>query len=237
MGFYRGPNIVTDGLVLALDAANPLSYPGSGTTWNDLSGNGYSGTLVNGPTFNSGKGGSIVFDGVDDYIGLSSLLSLLNGTTEATLCIWLKLISGSNPSGRAGIIQLSGYNNSNGCLYYYTDALRVGGIWLDTFRTDRVFTGDWQPIVDGTQWHNLVVSTTPGVNGWKMYLNGILRYSTTGQNTVSVDSSLFGGFRLGQNSGGRDLWGNISICSIYNRNLSATEVLQNYNAIQTRFNL
>lgn len=70
MGFYRGPHIVTDGLVLALDAANPTSYPGSGTTWRDLSGNNNSGSLVNGPTFNSVNGGSIVFDGSNDYVNI-----------------------------------------------------------------------------------------------------------------------------------------------------------------------
>ena len=65
MAFFRGPNIVTDELVLALDAASPRSYPGSGTVWNDLVGSN-NGTLTNNPTFDSGNGGSIVFDGTDD---------------------------------------------------------------------------------------------------------------------------------------------------------------------------
>jgi hypothetical protein len=68
MAFFHSPRIVTDGLVLALDAANSLSYPGSGTTWTDLSGKGNNGTLVNGPTFSPTNGGSIVFDGTNDYI-------------------------------------------------------------------------------------------------------------------------------------------------------------------------
>jgi hypothetical protein len=63
---FVGPNIITDGLVLALDAGSKKSYSGSGTTWKDLSGNGNNGTLVNGPTFDSGNGGSIVFDGFND---------------------------------------------------------------------------------------------------------------------------------------------------------------------------
>jgi len=231
------PTIVTDGLVLNIDSGFVPSYPRTGTTWYDLSGNEKAGTLTNGPTFNSSNDGSIQFDGNDDYIQLSSSLDSLNGTAGASLSIWLKLVSGSNSAGRSGIIQLSGYNNSNGCLYYYTDAARVGGIWLDIFRTDRVFTGDWQPTFDAKVWHNLAITTTPGSGGWKMYLNGILGYSTTGQNTVSVDSSLFGGFTLGQNSGSRRLWGNIAVCSVYNRNLTDTEILQNYNATKTRFGL
>jgi hypothetical protein len=68
MAFYYSPKIVTDGLVLYLDAGNQLSYPGSGTTWTDLSRSQTNGTLVNGPTFNTGSLGSIVFDGVDDFL-------------------------------------------------------------------------------------------------------------------------------------------------------------------------
>jgi hypothetical protein len=234
---FTGPNIITDGLVLHLDAANIKSYPGSGTTWSDLSGNGNDGSLINGPTFDSGNNGSIVFDGVDDFLTLPSSLQSLNGTLEASISIWLKLNSGRNSSGLAGIVQLSGYTSTNGNLYFYTDSLRIGGIWLDIFRTDRVFTGDWQPTFDGSLWHNLIVTTTPGSGGWKMYLNGTLKYSTTGQSTVSVNSTLFGGFRLGQNSGGRDLRGNISETTIYNRALTQEEVLQNYNATKSRFGL
>ena len=69
---HGGKPIVTDGLVLCLDAANPKSYPGSGTTWTDLSGNGNNGTLVNGVGYNSDNGGSLSFDGVNDYVSKSS---------------------------------------------------------------------------------------------------------------------------------------------------------------------
>ena len=68
MSVIGGPDIITDGLVLYLDAANTKSYIGSGTTWKDLSGNSNDGTLTNGPTFDSGNSGSIVFDGVDDFV-------------------------------------------------------------------------------------------------------------------------------------------------------------------------
>ena len=69
MGFARGPNIVTDGLVLALDAASPKSYPGSGTTLFDLSGNGNEGTLTSGPTFSSQNNGAIQVDGSENISG------------------------------------------------------------------------------------------------------------------------------------------------------------------------
>ncbi len=71
MSVYGGPDIVTNGLVLHLDAANSKSYLGSGTTWNDLSGNGNNATLTNGPSFSNSNRGSIVFDGTNDYAELN----------------------------------------------------------------------------------------------------------------------------------------------------------------------
>ena len=89
MGYYAkrmwggASGIIQDSsLKLWLDASNPLSYPGTGTTWYDLSGNGNNGTLVNGPTFNSGNGGSIVFDGVNDY-------TLITSHQFRTVDIWI----------------------------------------------------------------------------------------------------------------------------------------------------
>jgi len=83
MGITRGPNIVTDGLVFAVDAANPSSYVSGSTIWKDQTVNQNDGTLTNGPTFDSGNGGSIVFDGVDDYeIGNTPTSLNLRLTTE-----------------------------------------------------------------------------------------------------------------------------------------------------------
>ena len=68
-----GPNVVYNGLVLYLDAANNKSYVSGSTSWNDLTSNQNVGTLTNGPTFNTGSGGSIVFDGVDDYVDCGNI--------------------------------------------------------------------------------------------------------------------------------------------------------------------
>ena len=84
------PSIVTSGLVLNLDAANMKSYPRSGTTWRDLSGLGNNGTLTNGPTFNSQNGGSIVFDGVDDYASINNTIGNF-GTSDFTINFFFKL--------------------------------------------------------------------------------------------------------------------------------------------------
>lgn len=198
---------------------------------NDTSGYGNNGTwggagspiYVDGVPGKSGK--ATEFNGSSDYVQISSSLGgTLDGIPGASLSMWIRLNSDQNSAANSGIIQLSGYDSSNGNLYYYTDSSRDGGIWLDIFRTNRVFTGDWQPTFPGTAWHNLAVTTTPGANGWKMYLNGILRYQTTGESSVSVNSSLFGGFRIGQNSGGRQLGGRIDDVRIYSRALTSGEI-------------
>lgn len=87
MALSHSPSIVTNGLVLCLDAANTKSYPGSGTTWTDLSGRGNNGTLVNGVGYNSGNLGSLVFDGVDDYVITSTI------TSYKSLNMWVYLNS------------------------------------------------------------------------------------------------------------------------------------------------
>ena len=88
MGAAAGPNVVEDGLVLALDAGNTKSYPGSGTTWTDLSGKDNNGTLTDGPTFNSANGGSIVFDGTNDQINCGSSDDFAFGTGDFTIEFW-----------------------------------------------------------------------------------------------------------------------------------------------------
>ena len=92
MSIFYNPRIVTDGLVLALDAGNTKSYPGSGTTWTDLSGRGNTGTLTNGPTYSSANGGSIVFDGTNDHVTMSgnNISGLSAETTDFSICIWVK---------------------------------------------------------------------------------------------------------------------------------------------------
>ena len=88
MALSHSPRIVTNGLVLALDAANIKSYPGSGTTWTDLSGIGNNGTLTNGPTYSSANGGSLVFNGTDNYVSLPA--NSINTNADLTLNYWVK---------------------------------------------------------------------------------------------------------------------------------------------------
>ena len=93
MAIGIGSDNVESGLVLAIDFANPKSYPGSGTTVYDLSGNGYNGTLTNGPTFSTEYGGALVFDGSNDYIQFAN--TILSGTGDFTISIWFRWTAGT----------------------------------------------------------------------------------------------------------------------------------------------
>ena len=104
MAVGYNPKIVTDNLILALDAANIKSYPGSGTTWTDLSGKGNNGTLVNGPTFNSGNSGSIEFDGTNDSISLGPQINSDITETDITVSFWTYLDTTSGDKSFAVIM-------------------------------------------------------------------------------------------------------------------------------------
>jgi hypothetical protein len=126
MAFNYSPKIITDGLVLYLDAANTRSYPTNGTIWSDLSRNNNNGTLINGPTFNSANGGSIVFDGVDDRVSRNSAIDTgqnftinawifptLLGTTRRTIMSNNYLYS----SRRGWFFSIGGFSVNNTFFY------------------------------------------------------------------------------------------------------------------------
>jgi hypothetical protein len=213
-------NIVTNGLVFLLDAGYIPSYSRSGTTWSDLSGNGNNGTLTNGPTFSSDNGGSIVFDGVNDYapIGTSQFPF---GTSSGTLSSWARTstVSGSwrwiVSYGSPNIPQARfiGINNSTYYFGGYGDDITASGVILNT-------------------WFNMV-GVYNGTNA-SIYINGVLVSGPTAKswNTVA------GNAQIGRQISNIEHWnGRISNVFIYNRALTATEVLQNYNAQKGRFGL
>ena len=230
MGAYGGPDIITDGLVFAVDAGSTRSYPGSGTTGTDLI-NSESITLVNGVAFSSANSGSWEFDGSDDYISLpSSLITALHGGTEASIFIWIKNDTTVNGVSTSGIAQLSNYTSGNGCLWFYNN----GYTYLDIFRASRVSQVFANNTEVSTNWNLLTVTTTPGTNGWKCYMNGVLKKQVTGDSTVSV-ANIQGGLTLGRNNALRYTNGKIAACQIYDTALTSAEVLQNYNAQKNRF--
>jgi hypothetical protein len=225
MAISRGPKIVTNGLVLALDAADKNSYRGSGTTWTDLSGNANTGTLTNGPTFNGGNGGSIVFDGVDDYssVATSGLVS-----SVISMDIWFNVNSSKQYSALIG----------SNVTEKYEMLIKAGGAIEVSLSTNNYM--QYNNILSLNTWTNIVVTAVSGTQ-WKMYKNGAdLGSPTSYVGTWQVSGASISNFDLGRIRNDVATFaysGNISTVRIYNRALTATEILQNYNATKTRFGL
>ena len=220
-----GPSrkIVVNGLVLWFDASIPSSYPGSGTTWSDLTSNGNIGTLTNGPTYSSANGGSIQFDGVDDWVATNN--STL--TSPMTYNVWVKW-SGSNLFGT--IIGNEDYYISNG---FGIRRRSDNSYWLSPGVGMPNILGYLLPLSVYSNWH-MVTGVLTGTIAI-IYLNG--SYASQANWSTAVTSNR--PFRIGANPtiAPDPFTGNIAAVQVYNRALSAQEVLQNYNATKTRFGL
>lgn len=215
-----GGNIVTDGLVFYLDAANTKSYIGSGTTWTDLSRGGNNGTLVNMDStgFSSSNGGVIVFDGTNDYVIHNSL----DLGTIASWSIWVKYTSFS------GVPVLLGSNVNNYYSLYYLNSSKIFYVgYGSTFPSLVYSTG----LTIG-QWYNITLTR----NGLTItiYINGVsIGTMSGGSSTLSSIFSI-----IGAETSAR-YYSNINLSQviIYNRVLNSQEVLQNYNTTKSRFGL
>lgn len=217
MGSHYNPNIVIDGLVFYLDAANLKSYPGTGNTWFDLSGNNNNGTLTNGPTYNSANnGGSIVFDGVNDYISVSDNLLDLSG--DWSFSCWAKCNNDANPRIFTMITTLDnlsiGYMQTTLSPYIRIDNTTIQG-------TTSITRGVWS---------KLTYQVNAGVR--EIYINSIKIATSSGGITANAMYSAIGGGYTGFTFNGT-----LSIANIYNRALSTTEIKQNFNAHRGRYGI
>jgi hypothetical protein len=209
---YYG-NIVKDGLILNLDAAKKDSYPGSGTVWNDISGNNNNATLINTPTYSTLGGGSILFNGTNSY----ATGSIQNSSTF-TINIWARNI-----------------NNT------------IGGSFISTGTSPSTSTNSYIQIGGGVrpfQFNGANLDFTAATTNQWVMLTGV-QLNTTQQlyingasiRTVNVVSILGDYYNIGRRTDGVYLNTYISTAQIYNRDLSASEVLQNYNSLKSRFGL
>lgn len=222
--------IVTDGLIFYVDAANNKSYVSGSTTWNDLSKISSVGTLTNGPTFNTGSDGSIVFDGVDDYIDFSDITSI-NNSTQATFEIWYKRYS----SGSDDLMfVLGGTLNDITGIYIidnvlYSDVSNGGG-------GNRIYYSYNLPF--DLNWHHIVM-TFIGNSVMRTYVDTVNVASQFTSIPSNIYSTAGNTFEFGRFTGSGPYYtkGYISNAKIYNKSLSATEVLQNYDALKSRFGL
>ena len=224
MGAFAGPEVVEDGLVLCLDAANRRSYPGSGTTWTDLSGLGNTGTLVNGVGYNGSNLGSLVFDGSNDYV---SIPNPITSNLPYTVLQWIK------PN-----VALPDTTSANS---RKTPLVGPGPVWNPGYwMTARVFrvhaqteyrdvTINW---VGDTGWHQ-VGQIFDGTTCYTVIDGSVLLGTRIAYNPL-VPSTILMGAETTTGSGVN--WnGNISNTTFYGRALTASEIQQNYNALKGRF--
>jgi hypothetical protein len=236
MSYHHNPRVVTNGLVLYLDAGNRKSYSGSGTVWNDLSGNNYSGSLVNGPIFNSSNFGSIVFDGIDDRVSRSESI---NVGSNFTVSVWIYptilgttrrgIVGNSyNYSGRNGWFLCTAGNNTNNAFF-----LSIGNDIAARVTPANTLTPN--------EWVYISAICENGGSNILLYKNGnVLPTYSSSTLTSGIITYTIPQFNIGfRHVGGTTdpYTGNISIVSLYNRVLSSTEILQNYNATKSRFGL
>ena len=217
------PNIVTSGSVLNLDAGFVSSYPTTSSAWYDISGNASNGTLTNGPTFSSTNSGSIVFDGVDDFVQCSGSFTL----TSATFVTWIRR---NGDQGLYDGILFSRGTNTTGINFQSSNQL--GYHWNDAAATYNWVSGLTIPNLTWCMVAVSVISTS--ATAYLCQTSGI----TTSTNTTSHASSVLNDIKIAQDdAGGRFFNGNIAISQLYNRALSADEITQNFNTQRSRFGI
>ena len=218
---YAFGQIVTNGLVLALDAADRNSYVSGSTTWRDLAGSN-NGTLTNGPTFSSTNGGSIVFDGVDDYV----LLSPGTSYSEYTIMFFCRWISSVGASERIFGSDAFGtytiFNPSNVGFHYNP----LGGSPPSVTLSSGVNVGFGA-------WCQVVVTVSAANTLVAIYVNGILRNS----GSTLPSQNLTGNIYIGAQNASLRANCNVASFYLYNRALSATEITKNYNNQKSRFGI
>ena len=218
--FY--PAMVTSGLVFNVDASNSQSYPGSGTVWYDISGNNYNINLLNGPVYSGEYGGALTFDGTNDYGTARNLTTLEMGNRSITIGAWFRTTDTN------GAIVTKRGTGSGYQLYIYT-----GKLYGDGYSTSTgVFSAS--TINNNTIRYGVIVfdylNTTI-----RLYVNGVAD-NTASLSSGGNDTSAY--FNIARSQQYTDFFaGTIYSIQVYNRALSATEILNNFNAGRGRFNL
>lgn len=224
---YNAGKIVLDGLVLHLDAANKRSYPGSGTTWTDMSPTKVNGTLVNGATFNSANSGSILFDNVDDVVTVNHTSAHL--VPNGTMIFWAKPFS----DGTSNVSRFVNKGNDSVGTGGYNIALNTDLLLLRI--NGGTLSGTKSLIPYYNKWSQYTFTWT-SIGQGKIYINDVLDISGALGATVSMTSTA--SMLIGNISGSsRTFDGYISIVQLYNRELTLPEIQQNYFAMKDRYNV
>ena len=225
MATSYSPKIITDGLVLCLDAADKKSYSGSGTTWTDRSGNNLNGSLINSPTFSSDNNGNFSFDATNESVSIAET-SILN-LQSYTYAFWIKRTQAQSGNWMQ-ILQRSTSNRNPGIWFYINEISRL-------HFSIRVSNGSSPSVNPGgfslNEWHYFTASVE--YTGSNTIMKG---YTDTVYNSGSTTTGAYPNLGTGSSFVGK--FGlHIANLKIYNRALNQTEVLQNYNATKSRFGL
>jgi hypothetical protein len=225
--YFVAQPIVTNGLVLNMDAGNTLSYTSGSSTWNDLSGNNFTGSLVNSPVFTPSNGGALTFNGSNNRVTLGDNQTL-QFTDNFSAFTWFKK---STSQAQVGIVGNASYNN---------------GGWMiglgNSYPTERliiVFNSTSEQGVNGT------TTLNPGLwyyGGFTFTGGTLIAYVNGKQDGISTGHSITKNttsFLIGQGTQGGWNYFNGSVAStqIYNRALTLSEVTQNFNALRGRYGL
>ena len=229
MALSHSPSIVMNGLVLCLDAANPKSYPGSGTTWTDLSGNGNNGTLTNGPTYSGSSGGYIDFDGTDDYV--TGTIDGFNPDSGCTLETFVR--RPTTPGAWRTYFNIKPNSGSNTPFF----EMRTSGASLTTtalyFNGTDYFTTAYT--INSTDFYHMI-ATYDGAGNINLYINGSLYDTKTSVSSFAIGANPT--ITIGRAySNDRPTNIEVGVCKVYNRALTALEVQQNFNALRSRFGI
>ena len=231
MAFGNGPQIVTNGLILCVDAADRNSYPGSGVTWYDLSPTKNNVSLINGPTYTTTNGGCFGFDGTDDQALTSQTI---NFAGNFSFGMWVNISRWADPSCPCGGAMSALLQGADGYWNMWGLETNSGGPYFFTYyNTSYGSTGLGFPGSSLNRWMYLSVSYI-NLGACASYLNGVQVATTTSSGTINPNVTMYlnarsqhCGYCYSQNQTGR--------VEVYNRALTASEVLQNYNAVKSRY--
>lgn len=224
MGINYNPKIVTNGLACYLDAANIKSYPETGTTWYDISGNTRNGALVNNPTFNANNNGSFQFDGTDTYVNGQIPVPAVGSSVSIEAILKLNNVSGTKSIFTVG---------RSGVSFSYGMVIVGANLRYRNSGNDYAFSAP-QTLSTGV-WYYLTITVSPSITTG--YVNGV----SQGTTVQLLSSNAITDYHIGRrssNSATEFMNGNIALVRVYyNKVLTESEISQNFNALRGRYGI